>query len=290
MRIIPFKSINKYNQVCHYFGNKSRYDTLTDVVFLSDTRCVCADRQDKILYLVDIENGSSKILHSIQISYNPDLMDIVNNTIYIVNLNNYLTVCEVSHNKLIFVRNIMLKDEFQYHGICVNPWMHNQLFLTSTRKHTVLTILNVDTVSHKDYSIPQLENRFLKDVVFVDRNRVIILGSDNGPKTDIIAYNSYIHLYEYNSDKFTFLDGLTYKNCHIDSVVFRDGNYYVTAQLNDKGYILNGSIEDKYLIPAKHIETVDFPHGLAISPSKRLLGFTAYSTSSLYIVKSGTGP
>jgi len=290
MLVIPIKSTNKYNQPVHFFGNKSRYDTLTDVVFLSDTKLVCADRQDKMLYLINInyENKSFNILHRIQVPYNPDLMDIVNNTIYIVNLNSYITVCEIINNTLRFVKTMMLDNEFQYHGICPNPFIKNQLSLTSTRKHNVLTILNIDTKSRNNYIIPRLENKFLKDAVFVDRNHLIILGSDNGPKTGTLSYNSYIHLYEYNSGIFTFIDGLTYQNCHVDSVVFHNGKYYVTAQLNEKGYILNGSIEDKYLIPAKDIETVDFPHGLAISPSKHFLGFTSYSTSSLYILDFDT--
>lgn len=287
MLVVPILSSNK--GISRVFGNKSRYDTLTDVVFLSDNRVVCADRQDKLLYLIDIDYtlSTSKIIHSIETPYNVDLMTNIGNTIYLANLNNYLTVCEVRNGRLTFIRNITLASEFLYHGLCINPNNQNELFLTSTRKHNLLTILNLRGNTYKHYTIPRLENSFLKDVVFVDDKRVLIVATDNGPKPALdvssITYKSYVNLYTYSSDKFTFIDGITYDNCHVDAVEFRNGIYYVTAQMNDNGVILRGHIEDNFLIPLSDISTADFPHGLAVSPSG-YLGYTSYSTSSLYVL------
>lgn len=238
-----------------------------------------------MLYLIDVDYklGTFNIRHRIEIPYHADLIEVVNNRVYIVNLNNYLTICKILGDKLKFIRNIILDSGFQYHGVCKNPNNQNELFLTSTRKYNLLTIINVNTNSYRHFTIPRLENSFLKDAVFVDKNRVLILGSDNGPKANTITYKSYLNLYTYSSGNFTFIDGLTYDNCHMDAVEYKNGMYYVTAQLNDEGLILRGNIEHNFLIPVNSISTVDFPHGLAISPSG-YLGYTAYSTCSMYVV------
>jgi len=287
MLVIPFIILNKFNKPIKYFREKSRSDSMTDVVFVSDNLIICANRADKTLILVEInyDSDSFKILHSLDIPHHPDLIELVNNTIYIVNLNHYLTVCSLVDNKLLLQNNIPIKNGYMYHGICANPQNVNELFLASTRTFKFITRYDLKTRVMKDYTIPRLENCFLKDLVFLQNNRVIVIASDNALKSEIITYNSYVNLYIYENDTFTYLDGLTYKDCHVDAVVFANNTYYVTAQYNNNGYILNGFIENNYLIPDKDKLTFDFPHGLAISKSKRFIAHSCYSTNSVYIEK-----
>lgn len=291
MLIIPFLSKKKTNQEILSIGNKERQSSLTDVAFISESRVVCLDRQEKILYLLKIDKALNtfNILQELKLQFNPDLMEVSNKTIYIVNLNQIVTMCElISDSFISIIRTIELPHNNQYHGICINPNNIDQLFLAGTRGNKVITIYETLTNRHKDYIIPRLENSNLKDIVFVDSNHVLIIASDGAPKSSnhtVSSYTSYINLYEYNSKKFTFLDGMTYENCHVDSIVFTKGIYFVTAQLNDIGYIMNGQIEDKYIIPSTPIKVDDFPHGLAISKCENYLAYTCYSTSSLYIDK-----
>lgn len=285
MLVVPLITLNKFNKPIKYFREKSRFDSITDVVFVSDNLIICANRADKTLLLVELnhESRSSKILHSLDIPYHPDLIELVNDTIYIVNLNEYLTVCRLVDKKLLLTRNIYMKPGYMYHGICANPQNVNEIFLASTRTFKFITRYDLKMRDMKDFTIPRLENSFLKDLVFLKNNRVIIIASDNALKSDSITYNSYINLYTYENETFTYLDGLTYTNCHVDAVVFVNNTYYVTAQYNNDGCILCGKIEDRFLIPDKDKPTFDFPHGLAISKSKKYIAHTCYSTSSVYI-------
>jgi hypothetical protein len=290
MFIFPFLSKNKYQKGIQQVGKKARYDTLTDIVFISETLVVCADRQDKMLYLVEInfDSGSYKIIDNLEIPEQPDLMDNIGPTIYIVNLNNYLTICEiVSESKIILRNNIILNSNYTYHGLCSNPYK-NELLLTCTKPVGCLTLFNIDTKITKDYKIPRLEQSHLKDIIMINKNTALITASDGYPKppTSINTYKSYINLYTFDLiNGFVYLDGITYNNCHIDSIIYTGGKYYVTAQLNDEGVIFIGYIENNFIINLSNIKVPDFPHGLAISPSNENIAFTCYSSSSLYITK-----
>jgi hypothetical protein len=178
-----------------------------------------------------------------------------------------------------------MKTGYMYHGVCANPQNVNELFLASTRAFKFMTRYDLKTHVMKDFIIPRLENCYLKDLVFLQNNRVLIIGTDNGLNSDSITYKSYLNLYTYENETFSYLDGLTYTNCHMDAVVFVNNTYYVTAQYNNNGYILCGTIEGNYLIPDKDKPTFDFPHGLAVSKSKKYIAHTCYSTSSVYIEK-----
>ena len=286
MLTIPFKTLNKYNKKIRHFGSKSRIETMTDLVFLSDNLLVCANLSDKILHLIEFnyDLNTHKIIHSLDIPHHPDLIEICGNTIYVVNLNEYLTICEVVNNKkLILKKNTLINYDYQYHGVCVNPNNIKELFLASTRKYNIMTLYHIESGVLNNFVIPKLENRFLKDLIFIDSERVLILGSDNGPKPDTIVYTSYLNLYKYSNGKFTFLDGLTYKDCHMDAVVYVNGRYFVTVQLKESGCMLTGTIESDFIIPMENIPTDDFPHGLAITPSKKYIGHTCYSTGTVNI-------
>jgi len=285
--VIQFEFQNKENKVLRYFGEKSRYETMTDVAFLSDNLLVCADLGDKILYLVefDYDAKTSKVISQLLLPHKADLIERKGNTIYIVNLNDYLTVCSVVDNKkLVLKSNVAIKFGYQYHGLCINPNNTNELFLASTRKYKRLTLYNTEIgVIVRDYVIPKMEDHFLKDVIFVDNGLALIIGSDNGPKEARLSYKSYIHLYTFINGAFTYLDGRSYSNCHMDSIVFASGRYYVTAQLNDAGCILTGSIEDNFIIPGAPLPVDDFPHGLAVSKSQKYIAHTSYSASSVIV-------
>lgn len=284
---IQFKTLNKFNKTIRYFGNKSRYETMTDLVFITDNLIICADLSDKILYLVEINYDleTSKILHQVNLPHHPDLIERRGNLIYVVNLNDYLTVCELnkSNTGLVVLNNIPIKFGAQYHGLCVNPNNTNELFLASTRKYKLLTVYDVDNGVVNNLVIPKLEHSYLKDITFISGNLALIIGSDSGPCVDKLVYKSYLNLYRYENGKFTYLDGLTYTDCHMDSVVFAKGHYFVTAQINEVGALLTGTIEDGFIIPMKNIDVADFPHGLAISKSQKFLGHTSYSAGTVTI-------
>jgi hypothetical protein len=258
---------------------------MTDLVFINDNLLVCADLSDKLLYLVEFNYRlqQSKILDTLQLIHHPDLIEKQDNTIYIVNLNAYLTVCEIKNNRLVLKKDILIKPGYQYHGLCIHPIYTNELFLASTREFKLLTQFNLEKGFIKDHVIPKLEAVFLKDILFISPNRALILGSDGGPSTQKITYSSYINLYEFRDNAFIFLDGLTYNNCHIDSIAYANNRYFVTAQLESDGVIITGLIEDDKLHPTNHKPTADFPHGISISDSKIYLGYTCYSTKSVNI-------
>jgi hypothetical protein len=270
-------------------GNKTRESSLTDVGFISDSLIVCCDRQTKILYLliINFETNSSKIIHQVDLQFKPDLFDVSNNTIYIANLNEIISVYKIVDNKTLnFIRNYSFGSNYQYHGIYVKGEL---LFLAGTFSQKIITVYNLTRIGHTDYTIPRLENKNLKDIVFIDKDRILIIASDGvpiGSNKKENPYKSYIYLYIFNGHNFNFLDGITYENCHVDSVIFTEGKYFVTSQLNDTGYILNGYIENNFLIPQSHINVPDFPHGLAVSKCKKYIAYTCYSTSSLYIGKN----
>ena len=290
MITFPVLSANKHNWPLRFIGTKVRYDTLTDVAFIKDDLIVCADRQDRMLHLVKInsELKSCIIIHKLGLPHHPDLMDVLGNIIYIVNLDNNVTICEVVNNSKMVLKGVeILNFGRQYHGVCINPFNKNELYLTGTRAYKFLSVFDISNRKLSgNYALPKLENCYLKDITFIDKNRVLIIASESGPSDDITIYKSHIYLYYFNDGKFLYLDGLTYENGHMDSIVFSGEKYYVTAQVADKGYLLNGYIEGDFIVPLTNIEVADFPHGLALSKSKKQLAFTCYSTSSVYIMNN----
>jgi hypothetical protein len=286
---IPFKITDKFNRVIRYFGNKSRYETMTDVVFLNDEYIVCADRTSKVLHLVNFDyvSGISKIVHSVNIPHNPDLIERIGNFIYVANLNDYLTVCEVIDNnsKIVLRNNIPIKFGCQYHGVGINPNNNKELFLDSTHKYKIITHYNIDLGVVNHLVIPKLENCYMKDIVFISADKALIVGCDSGPSPTELPYmyRSHLNLYHYENGNFTYLDGVTYKDCHMDSVVFAKGRYFVTAQIYNNGALLTGQIEENFIVPMKDISVDDFTHGLAISKSQKYIAYTSYSKDTVTI-------
>ena len=99
--------------------------------------------------------------------------------------------------------------------------------------------------------------------------------------------NGFIGLYDSN---FNQLDKYPFNDVHFDGLVANvlTNDFYYTVEETNGGFIYKGSIDNEKNIINKKIEkikTPNFPHGIDISPEYNLLGYTAYSTSSVYLMR-----
>ena len=289
-RVIPVIADGEYKILLH-IGGRSRYNTLTDVKYYNEDTLVASNRDKGLVYLISIKDPEPKILDTLQLRQGilPDLIDVYEDTVHIVILDGNVYTCKIENgSKLIYEGKISINDACKYHSVRVNPYNPNELWCCSAYKSPgILSIYNTVHKTCKNFPhVPGQKGYRLKDMHFLTPSLVIITGSTSSGKETPSSepFDSLIYLYNWNGNDFTYLDGFKLDWCQSDGVAIKDNTIYVACQYNNRGVIIQALVENNKLKRLPDILTPDFPHGIGMSPSQKFLCYSAYSTSSIYIV------
>jgi hypothetical protein len=254
------------------FGNDSRFPTLTAVKFIDNDLIVAAHRGGSKVYL--IEKG--KVIDSIKSKY-PDLLDVDKNLIVIANFSNEITFININENKkLIFNKIIRFPKDKIYHGVKIKDGL---IYLANTIGQGVkptkpFLLTKFDNTKIEYISLP-LDYR-QKDIAFWKDKMIVLhqLNFDYDIKKHY--YDATIALY---SNNYKLLNSYQISECHVDCLVVKDDNIYITSQSKKHG---GGILRFNFITKILEISKVqDFPHGLDIKND--LFAYTCYSDSSLNI-------
>jgi hypothetical protein len=284
----PFKG-SKSHPI--YFGEKSRIPSHTDVKFLSKTRLVIAHRFSGKLFLVDIQNEKYKIVHSCNIMYKgkldfPDLMDVYENKVYVVNLNSLLHIFEIKYDMIRYVKTVTLDTNFEYHGLHVYESKVFAVTTTSMNKSPfIITEYNLITEKKRNISIQGNTNR-MKDIVFLAKNMAVILTNFNNREKGLgklkEIYDSEIVLCSFDGNQFTVVDTKPFEGCHIDSLAVKGNAVYCTCVFDMEGsFVLKGVIEENRFVSISKIPSPPFTHGIDIFEEQ--IALASYGTHSTFV-------
>jgi hypothetical protein len=283
--ILP--SINRCNYPIRYFGIKTRYDTITDSVFINENLIVVASRQDATIYLIeiDIKNRTHKIIdthicYQNNKYYNPDLISKMNNTICITTFRNDLYMVKIINNKIVFSEVISFDLKYNFHGVCtIND---NFIYLTDLKYSGIIIEYSRKNNIENKIILPKFEKKRIKNVIIINNNYIIGLACDGGPHNKPVFYKSYINLYKKNGNNFDFIYGIELDNTHIDSGVYINNTCYITCQdENNYGTLLSFNINNNTFDNLNKIKVNEFPHG--ITYYNNYIMYTCYSNSSVNI-------
>ena len=285
---IIFQSKNRCNFPYKFVGKQFRYDTITDALFINENLIVVADRQDATIYLVkiDIKKKTNEIIDTHMCFqnnkyYNPDLMAIINDTIYLSTFSNEIYTIKIEDNKINFSGILTFDKKFEFHGVCKID--ENRLYFTDLQFSGIILEYNINNNTSNEIILPKLEKKRIKNVVVINNDYLIALACDRGPNHKPMIYDSFVYLYKKNGESFNYVHGITLDNAHIDSGIYKDNICYVTCQdLSNYGTLYSFSIKNNSFINTKKIQVSTFPHG--ISYYNNYIAYTSYGKSSVNIL------
>jgi hypothetical protein len=286
-----------------YYKNRSRLPTVTDINIISDDLIVVLHRFSGKVYLIkieyEIENDCMKmknyiILDTLTIKYGNnqyqnEMLDRKDNRLYIITFTEYLVIVDIIDNKsLKQIKEINLSRKCCYHGLEIN---NNYLYVVpSVVKNTEMHIIKMSLDTHQIEKIttPEFKENTgkyrIKDISFLKNGKILLIILINNGKTRMTDLNhndnGFIGLYDSN---FILLDKYELKSVHFDSLAIYNNDFYITIEDDEGGFIYKGSInnEKNTIENLKKISVPNFPHGITIN--NNLLGFTSYSSESIYL-------
>ncbi len=183
------------------------------------------------------------------------------------------SVYKLNQNKTNY-HGIKLKDEYVY----LTPSNMKDSYDPIIRFHK-----NTKITEKLPIGSIQMSHR-IKDILFVSEHMVLLLVNIKKNKSMTkrgLIFDGFIGLYSF--PEFQLYDKKSYHFVHLDRCIWHENHFYVTAQKEDHGYILMGSVdvERKKICDIKDISCHSFPHGLTIFDD--LFSYTSYDTSSVYI-------
>ena len=282
------------NEPLLYLGQRQRYPSVTDVVFVSSDRIVVAHRYACKLYYIELVADSHRILDEIVI-YNgakkqqTEMMDIRGSTLYLISYTDSLTLIDIVGDSLkVRSQTVLNKTRSPYHGIQVHG---NKVYITPSNKakgddRIIVWNTETDRIDNRIQSPDLSANVRIKDITFLTEDRIVILGNYKTATpmtTPGHVFDGFIGLY---TGDFRELHTIQYAATQFDSVVSKDGTFYATGSDLTSGYIYVGSLDptdqtDRRIRINKY-PVQDFPHGISICANK--LAYTSYTTSAVYIV------
>jgi len=293
---------NTYNRTPHWFAGNSRYETTTDVKFVNDTTLVVANRMAAILYLVEfnIEAQTFKILDRVSLTYEgpvtltskgfqksrypkfPDLLTIVNNTIYVATLDNTISKIQIANMKFTKPTLFTFNDNGFYHGITIHPTHKNVAYLSSALTSPKLVIADLSTGKTQDIILPKFEGKVVRQTRFLDETHIVstcggsLISSTDHNK----VYDSCVGVFILPS--FKCLDLVEFPSTHIDDICVHDGVIYITNQGATKAKVCKYKFDGKLQL-IEEIVVGGFPHG--IDARNGILAVTSMSRSSVQLIR-----
>ncbi len=286
-----------------YYRNRSRLPTVTDINIISDDLIVVLHRFSGKVYLIKIdyiiENdfmimNKYIIIDTLKIKYGnnqyqTEMLDRKDNRLYILTFTEYLVIVDIINNKsLKQLEEINLSNKCFYHGLEIN---NDYLYVVPSIVNNIkMHIIKMSLATHQIEKIitPEFTENTgkyrIKDISFFKNGKILLIILINNGKTRMNDINhqdnGFIGLYDSN---FLLLDKYELKSIHMDSVITYNDDFYITIEEEEGGFIYRGSINnDKNTIQnLKKTSVAGFPHGIHINNNR--IGFTSYSSESLYL-------
>lgn len=277
--------------------DKTRCSGLTSVAFIDDHTLVCADFNEKRVYLASIKNGELQIIdtHPTLITdgtaVQTDLMDLQGNRIVLSNFyQGTAGLYTLNGSKIIFETELRLKDYKGLHGVRFIPDHPNLLWLTycgAKNKCFQVVDLETKTVIHQIDADQQCQ-----DVAFIDNYAVVFARTDHIHRGTTKArmfsekWRMFATAYVYRmpSDLLTEEPSLVSRwkgKGHIDAVKAHNGEIFAANQYLDRVDVFTLSASGKLSL-SRTISGFTMPHGLDVRGNK--LAVTNYMDSTLRIV------
>jgi hypothetical protein len=281
--LIP--ELNPYDWKPIFTGAISRNPTVTDVKFISPTRLIAANRQAAKLYLIEKSDSGFKILYTLDTvfdgtPYHTDLFDIKNNIIYATTYTNTVCIYKIVDNVLEFKKAVKLHSTNKYHGVYVH---NSNVFFTPAVGISTIAIYSIDSDIVKHILPERIGTNRIKDICFINNSHVILLLTTDTPCEYPKEYDAFIALYNFNTAGFKYIQKLTFKNTHLDSVIAKHNKVYVTAQSpTSSGILFVCEVKDNILRLLETKSVQGFPHGIDIYD--KTLAYTSYITSGIHFI------
>lgn len=289
MNIIIQEPPNQFTKPI-YQGSDSRYPTMTDVKWLSETRLLAAHRYAGKLYILNLRGDDYEIISTYTNTHQNQLhqteafeLNSAKNKIFLISFSEMLFILDISpQNKIQFVRSISLNSfNIPYHGIRL---YQNHLFVTPSRR--IIGLESIKKINLTDFSIadlPSLGEMFrIKHLAFLSDGSVLVL--INYKTTTTLLMENHISsgcLRLYRSDFQTVQDTLEIPSAHLDGMTMDGNTFWVTCHDLEGGFILQGRIVEGKIVKERRISCEDFPHGIDVY--KNRIAYTSYKTSGIHI-------
>ena len=280
--------------------DKTRNSGLTSVCFVDDDTVLCADFNDKRIYLASIAGGSLDILdtHSTQIAdgtaVQTDLMDFKDGQIVVSNFyQGSIGIYRLDNDKIVFDRELNLNNYKGLHGVRFIPGAQDLLWLTycgaGNKCHQIVD-LSTDTVLHQTDTDQQCQ-----DVAFVGGFAVVFARTDHikvgTRKARLFSRKwwmfatAYVYRIPENLREVPpeFVSRWRGKG-HIDAVKAFDGRIYGANQYLDRVDVF--ALSDRGHLSLEHsINGLGMPHGLDLRRNR--LAVTNYADQTLRVMALG---
>lgn len=279
---------------------QDRNSGLTSVSFVDDATVLCADFNDKRIYLASIAQGRLAILdtHPTQIAdgtaVQTDLMDFRDDRIVVSNFRQgSVGIYNLNDNKITFEREFNLNDYKGLHGVRFIPGTDDLLWLTccgaGNKCHQIVD-LKTDTVLHQIDTDQQCQ-----DAAFVADHAVVFARTDHikaGTRKARLFSRKwwmYATAYVYKLPRDlrdappAFVSRWKGKG-HIDAVKAHDGRIYAANQYLDRVDVIRLS-DWGILSLDRSIGGLGVPHGVDLRGDR--LAVTNYADQTLRVIALG---
>lgn len=278
--------------------DKTRNSGLTSVSFVDDDRVICADFNDKLVYLASVRNGKLEIIetHPTVIAdgttVQTDLMDFLDNRFVVSNFyQGSFSVYRLEGDTISFEQEVNLNDYKGLHGVRFIPNHPGLLWLTycgAKNKCHQIVDLESKTVIHQIDT-----DQHCQDVAFVDGYAVVFARTDHikiGTKAARMFSKkwwmfatAYVYSIPENLREVApnFVSRWKGKG-HIDACKAYNGKIFAANQYLDRVDVFTLSAEGKLSL-SRSIKGMGMPHGLDLRNNK--LAVTNYGDQTLRILE-----
>ncbi len=277
--------------------DKTRNSGLTSVNFVDDTRMICADFNDKLIYLTVLKNGALEIIntHPTVISdgscVQTDLIDFQDNLIVVSNFyQGSVGIYRLTDNEISFEQELDLNNYKGLHGVRFIPGHPGLLWLAycgAKNKCHQIVDWQSKTVIHQIDTDQQCQ-----DIAFINGYAVVFARTDHikvGTASARILSKQWwmfatAYVYKVPEDlrltEPVFISRWKGKG-HLDACKAYDGEIYAANQYLDRVDVFSLS-DDGRLSLSRSIEGMGMPHGLDVRNNK--LAVTNYGDQTLRIM------
>jgi hypothetical protein len=277
--------------------DKTRNSGLTSVCFVDDDTLLCADFNDKRLYLASIAGGRLDILqtHPTLIAdgtpVQTDLMDYRDGRIVVSNFyQGSISLYRLNGTTIAFERELNLNDYKGLHGVRFIPGAPDLVWLTycgnRNKCHQIVDLMT-DTVLHQIETDQQCQ-----DVAFVGGHAVVFARTDHifvgTTKARLFSRKWWMFATAYvyrmpediRGEPPAFVSRWKGKG-HIDAVKAHDGRIYAANQYLDRVDVFTLSATGQLSLD-RTIDGLKMPHGLDVRGKR--LAVTNYADQTLRVM------
>lgn len=250
------------------FSGNSRIETLTDVKYVDDRRIVVGHRDQKMLYLIEVDRVAkqARVLDRLHLVFgyprNVTLLCVDGHTIYLSFLTPFVGVVQIEGNRLVKKGLFMMEDlRHGYHGITKK---NNVLYLAGAMTDPKLVLFDMAINQTTDVLLPGLEGNYIKQTQLMGDYLVATacdgLISDSNPE---YRHNGYVGIFK--ADTYECVDIVSLPSSQLDDIrVYGDRIFFIRQGAEPYGQVLQYALQDGKLVQVKEYRVGQFPHGLDI--------------------------